>query len=191
MQVTTSQIDYGTEIRSKLPENSSLQIDGNPGRIMIDISIGKELGNCEIDIFNNAKGRLLEYASGIYLDRYGNWFGIRRNGLDDDTYRNNIIALRSSDITIAGLKNAISSVLNINVDDIDITNTYPNYCKAGAVCHSNILQGTACKFAGHYSLLNKTMTITLPDGTDITLLDNILNNLVIPGVTVNIVPTIL
>ena len=183
-QGTGSQIDYGSEIRSKLPEESQLQIDGNPGRIMIDSSIGEELGNCEVDTFNNAKARLLSYASGEYLDQYGAWFGILRNGMDDDTYRANIIALRSSDITIAGLKNAISAILNIDISEITITNTYPNYCKAGGVCNSNLFQGTPCKFAGHYSLINKTMTIILPVGTDPTLLTNILNNLVIPGVSV-------
>jgi hypothetical protein len=182
---STSQIDYGQEIRDRLPEESSLQIDGNPGRIMIDKSVGTELGSVEVDTFSNARGRLLPFATGIYLDRYGSWFGITRNGMGDDTYRSNIIALRSSDITIAGLKNAIASILNISIDDIEITNTYPNYCKAGGICHSNLLQGTACKFAGHYSLQNKTMTITLPFGSDSSLLTNILNNLVVPGVTIN------
>jgi len=181
-----AQIDYGQEIRDNLSEESSLQIDGNPGRIMIDSSIGEELGSCEDDTFNNARARLLSYASGIYLERYGNWFGITRNGMDDDTYRNNIIALRSADITIAGLKRAISAVLNIDISEISISNNYPNYCKAGGVCNSNLLQGTACHFGGHYSLLNKTMTITIPNGSNLTILNNVLNNIVIPGVYVNI-----
>ena len=185
----SSQIDYGQEIRDRLPEHSVLQIKGNLGRIMIDESIGKEFSSIDMDIFTNSRARFLPFATGKQLDYYGDWFGIPRNGMGDDTYRANIISLRSADTTIAGLKQAISAILNITVDDIDITNLYPNYCRAGAEVRGNEQTGTPCTFAGHFLLKNKTMTITIPDDVpyqSVQLLESVIDNLVIPGVYVTI-----
>lgn len=185
-----AQIDYGKEIRDKLPEHSALQDEGNPGRIMIDSSIGTEFASIEDDIFTNSRARLLQYATGKQLDYYGDWFGIPRNGMDDDIYRANIIAFRMGNTTISGLKQAISAILNIIVDSIIITDLYPNYCRAGAEVRGNLQTGTPCTFAGHFLLQNKTMTIILPDtvlNSDILLLESVIDNLVIPGVYVIII----
>jgi hypothetical protein len=187
---SSSQIDYGLEIRNRLSEHSNLQIENNPGRIMIDESIGKEFSSIEVDIFSNARARLLQYATGKQLDYYGDWFGIPRNGMDDDTYRANIIAFRMADTTIAGLKQAINAILNITVDEIIITNQYPNYCRAGADVRGNLQTGTPCTFAGHFLLKNKRMTIMVPITVpflSIQLLESVIDNLVIPGVYVTIV----
>ena len=187
---TVPQRDYGSDIRSRLPENSELQVDGNPGRIMIDNCMGKEFGNVEVDTFTNARARLIQNAVGKQLDYYGDWFGIIRNGMDDNTYRANIIAFRSSDTTIGGLKRAIGAILNITIDKIDITNLYPNYCRAGAEVRGNLQSGTPCTFAGHFLLKNKTMTITIPNDvpySDVQLLESVIPNLVIPGVYVTII----
>jgi hypothetical protein len=78
--------------------------------------------------------------------------------------------------------------LNIDIADISISNDYPNYCRAGAPCNANLFSGIPCTFAGHFSMLNKTMTITLPDGIgDVSLLESFIDNFVIPGVTVVII----
>jgi len=182
---TVPQRDYGDDIRGRLPENSELQVDGNPGRIMIDECIGKYFGDMEVGIFVNSRARFLPNATGPQLEMYGDWFGIKRNGMDDDIYRAQITSLISADITVAGIKRAISAILDIDISEISISNNYPNYCRAGAPCNANLFSGNPCTFAGHFSMVNKTMTITVPSGTDITNLGSVIDNLIIPGVTVN------
>jgi hypothetical protein len=183
-----SQIDYGQEIRDRLPIESPLQIKGNPGRTLIDECVGREFSNTEIAIFNNGKARLIQYATGAQLNYWGQLFGFPRpSGMDDDTYRANLISLRMADITIQGLTGAIAAILNIPESEITITNNTINYCKAGAVCNANQFQGTACKFGGLFQLTRNGITITLPAGADISLLESVIQNMVIPGIIVDIV----
>ena len=120
---------------------------------MIDECFGLEFSLQEIASFNNAKARLIQYATGQYLDYYGQWFGFPRpSGMDDDTYRANLISLRMADITIQGLTGAIAAILDIPESEITITNNIFNYCKAGAVCQSNQFEGTSCVFGGLYPI---------------------------------------
>ena len=186
-EITTAQVDYGTEIRERLPEDHIINNDPeNPGRILIDKSIGKYFAQMEVDIFKNSRGRFLPFATGINLERYGDWFGIQRNGMDDNTYRANIISLISADITIAGVKTAVSAILNIDETEIDISNSIPNIAKAGSKCKANNYTGIASKFGGYFAMQKKQITITVPTGTDISILQSVIKNLVLPGVQVTI-----
>ena len=183
-----SQIDYGQEIRNRLPEKSALQLAGNPGRIMIDECFGLEFSLQEIASFNNAKARLIQYATGQYLDYYGQWFGFPRpSGMDDDIYRANLISLRMVDITIQGLTGAIAAILDIPESEITITNNIVNYCKAAAVCNADQFEGTPCVFGGLFQLVRNGITISVPSGSDVALLESVIQNMIIPGITVNIV----
>jgi hypothetical protein len=183
----TAQVDYATEIRERLPEDHIINQDPeNPGRILIDECIGRYFAETEIAIFKNTRSRFLPFATGIRLDQYGEWFGIPRNGLDDNTYRANIISLISADITIEGLKTAVASILNLTVDDIDVTNTVANIATAGSTCTVNNQGGVISRFDGYFSTNNKQITITVPFQTDITILESVIQNLIMPGIEVTI-----
>lgn len=176
--------DFPSDIRDRFPEHSPIHEIGNIGSKLID-SIGRELSNIEGWIFSNSDARFLSRATGIYLDRYGILFGLPRpGGMNDDTYRAHLISLRSSDITITGVKKAIAAILDIDTDEILITNSFPNYCTVGGVVMANMVTGTTCRFSGRYNTVTKTMTIQVPSGSDVDLLESVIYNMVIPGVTV-------
>lgn len=72
--------------------NSNLQKSDNPGRIILDGTLGEYLehyDNRVMDIF-------LTRAEGSYLDAHGKDFGIfRRENESDESYRNRILLERS------------------------------------------------------------------------------------------------
>lgn len=178
---------YAEEIRNRLPENSPIHDPDNLGYKLID-TIGLELGKVEAWLFRNSDSRFLERASGAYLDQYGLWFGLsRQTGMSSTDYYNQITGFRGSDITITGLKKAISSILQISRDEIIITNTYPNYATVGGVVSANHFTGTPKTFSGYTNVISKNMTIILPTGSDPNgILPGLISNLTVPGITITI-----
>ena len=72
--------------------NSNLQKSDNPGRIVLDGTIGEYLENYD----NHFLDMFLTRADGSYLDAHGKDFGIyRRENEGDDDYRNRILLERS------------------------------------------------------------------------------------------------
>lgn len=72
--------------------NSNLQKSDNPGRIVLDGTLGEYLENYD----NHLLDMFLTRADGSYLDAHGKDFGIyRRENESDDDYRNRILLERS------------------------------------------------------------------------------------------------
>ena len=72
--------------------NSNLQKSDNPGRIVLDGTLGEYLEHFD----NHILDMFLTRADGSYLDAHGKDFGIfRRENESDDDYRNRILLERS------------------------------------------------------------------------------------------------
>ena len=72
--------------------NPSLQKSDNPGRIVLDGTLGEYLTNYD----NHILDMFLVKADGSYLDAHGKDFGIyRRENESDDDYRNRILLEQS------------------------------------------------------------------------------------------------
>lgn len=72
--------------------NSNLQKSDNPGRIVLDGTLGEYLEHYD----NHILDMFLTRADGSYLDLHGKDFGIfRRENEDDETYRNRILLEQS------------------------------------------------------------------------------------------------
>lgn len=72
--------------------NPNLQKPDNPGRIVLDGTIGEYLEHYD----NHIMDMFLVRATGDYLDLHGKDYGIyRRENEDDDTYRNRILLEQS------------------------------------------------------------------------------------------------
>lgn len=194
-----AQRDYGLDIRNRLPTHSPLQISGNLGRILIDSCVGVEYASIEDDIFTNSQGRFLEYAEGVYLDYYGDWFGVHRDGRSDSEYRNVLITLRTADCTISGVKIALAVLLGLETSDINIYNTYSiaesnpeplhqNYFDFGDDISAERPSDNPRQYwrAHNTGVSTKSMTIEVPTGSDTGLIEDFIPRLTVPNVTVTI-----
>lgn len=176
---------FGPEIIERFPSQSPIHDHENPGHIMIDSSIGEELDNMLEQLQTNSNARFLDDAKGIFLDRYGEWFGLPRGTLNDTDYRIKLKALRGSNTSISGIRGALSIILDLNPEDINIKNSDENCCRLGhMILHDQYNSGTTCKCASHYRRDAGTIEITVPIGTDTSVVENIIDQMILPGVIV-------
>ena len=125
----------GQRIIRRFPKYSAIHDPDNDMRGLIDHGIGKWWDNLEELLFLLVEKRKLvtnvsdeinndteEYfLGGLLLDKIGEEYGIYRLPNENNTnYRNRILSNRNKDITVASLKQVISSVLNIGIDKIDV-----------------------------------------------------------------------
>ena len=176
--------NYGTSIRELFPEHSPIHNDGNPMKDLIEKGIGPVFDEIEEAIFDSSDMRFLVTASGFYLDLIGQRYGIYRNNRTDEDYRAVLIAVKSANPTIAGIKRSISRILDITEDEVIIIKGVEQGCHDGSIAADHYV-GTPCHFVSREIPDNSgVITIKIPLGSGITLLESIIDNLVIGSVTV-------
>lgn len=174
----------GDKIIKILPDRSALKDPTNPGNIMVEDAIGVELDSANADLETNSNARFLTNATGAQLDLFGDWFGIPRAGKSDDEYRTLIMSLRSANITLSGLKGAIATILGISVDQITVINGDVGCFRYGSSKLADHYSGVHLNYAGHYKREPGVITIILPAGSDLTLIEIFIQNIILPGVMV-------
>lgn len=176
---------FGPEIINRFPSQSPIHNSDNPGHILIDEGVGQGLDDTLAQLRINSDARFLDTAKGIFLNRFGDWFGLPRGNLTDSEYRLKLKALRGSNISIAGVHGALSIILDLNPNDISIKNSDEGCCRLGKIVlsdqyHPNI----GCKLTTQYKRDVGTIEITVPIGTDISLAETVIDQMVLPGVLV-------
>lgn len=169
-------------ILSKLPTKSPIQETGNAGNTLIEY-IAKEWDQIYLDIVDNGRLRYLDYATGLDLDKYGDWYGIPRNGLSDTDYRELIIGLSGGAVNISGLRNLISRVLNIESSLITIQNGISNCFTLG---ETDLIEGDTTNNLLQLSTVDyNVIRVTAPDDTyDLTTLRDLIYKSILAGVMV-------
>ena len=82
----------------------------------------KGLDNVDDAIGDSVNNRVLESATGLYLDiNWGKKYKIKRNGLTDDIYRKVLLVVSNETITVFGIKNTLSLIFGCEYDDILVT----------------------------------------------------------------------
>lgn len=178
--------DLGVEIRERFPDHSPIHEDGNPMRELIENGIGPVFDDLLTKMYSNSDNRFLQLATGIMLDKLGKWFGVLRNNLNDDQYRSLIIAVRSANPTVAGIKGAISAILGIDASLIIITNVTQKTSISGStfpVTVGDQFTGPFCTLSENplnsTSVVSGYINISVPSGNDLTILESVVDNLVI------------
>ena len=175
--------NYGVAIREMFPEHSPIHDDGNPVRELLEEGIGPEFDDIELEIFNSSDMRFLLTATGFYLDLIGQRYGIYKNNRTDEEYRVVLIAVKTATPTIAGIKRSISKILDITEDEVVIVKGVEQGCHDGSVAADHY-SGTPCQFVSHEISSNPgVITIKIPQGSGIELLESIISNLVLAPVT--------
>nr|WP_319372444.1 hypothetical protein [uncultured Methanobacterium sp.] len=175
---------YGAQIREQFPDRSPLHEDNNPMRELIEKGIGPEFDQIEIDLFTASNSRFLLSANETTLELFREWFGVPKRDISLDEYRAFIIAVKTANITITGIKKVIGNILNIESSKIIVIDGSGRACKAGITVAADHHTGTPCVFAGHYSETPGIVTVRIPEGQDITLVESVINQLVLASVTV-------
>ena len=176
--------NYGTFIREKFPEHSPIHETGNPMREMLEEGVGPEFDSIEEEIFNSSDMRFLITATGFYLDLFGERYGIRRYGRNDESYRATLIAVKAASPTVAGIKRSISKILDISEDEVIIIKGVESGCREGSMA-ADYYEGDPCHFIDNFiSSTPGTITIKIPLGSGVEILESIISNLVIASVTV-------
>ena len=172
----------GTEILGRLPERSPIQDSTNPGHKLVMESIGPEFDNIFDDVITNCDARFLQNATDTYLTMLGTWFGVDRNGMDDPTYRLAIISRVNGDYSLAGLRASLAILLGINPLLITFINGNDGCCFTGKSEVASHYYGTTQVYAGHYTRESGVITISVPSGSDLTLIEANLSNMILLGV---------
>lgn len=176
--------NHGVAMRERWPDHSLIHNDGNPLRELLEEGIGPEFDDIELEIFNSSDMRFLLTATGFYLDLIGERFGIVRNGRTDDDYRAVLIAVKSANPTVAGIKRSISKILDISEDEVILIKGVEQGCHDGSIA-ADYYEGTPCKFIDNYVPSSPgVITIKIPQGSGIDLLESVISNLVLAPVTV-------
>jgi len=176
--------NYGIAILEMFPEHSQIHEDGNPMRELIEEGIGPVFDDIEEEIFNSSDMRFLLTASGFYLDLFGERYGIKRNGRIDEKYKSVLIAVRSANPTVAGIKRSISRILDISEEEVILIKGVEQGCHDGSTAADHY-NGEPCHFVSREIQSNDgIITIKIPSGSGIELLESVIDNLVISSVNV-------
>jgi len=175
---------YGVLIREQFPERSPVHEDDNPLRELIEEGIGHEFDQIESDLFTASDSRFLLTANETTLELFREWFGVPKRDITLEEYRAFIIAVKTANITITGIKKVIGNILNIESSQIIVIDGSGRACKAGITVAADHYTGTPCKFAGRYSESPGVVTVRIPEGEDLTLVESVINQLVLASVTV-------
>ena len=175
---------YGVKIREQFPEHSPIHEEENPMRELIEEGIGPELDQIITDLFQASDSRFLLTANETTLELFREWFGVPRRNLTIEEYRAYIISIKTANITINGIKKVIGNILNIDSSRIIVIDGSGRSCKAGVTVAADHYSGTTCKFAGHFSEAPGVVTVRIPEGQDLALVESVINQLVLTSVTV-------
>lgn len=175
---------YGTQIREQFPEHSPIHEDENPMGELLEDGIGPEFDQIMSDIFTASDSRFLLNANETTLELFREWFGVPKRDITLEEYRAFIIAVKTANITISGIKKVIGNILNIESSRIIVIDGSGRACKAGVTIAADYHSGAPCKFAGHFSEAPGVITVRIPEGDDMTLVESVISQLVLTGVTV-------
>jgi len=177
---------FGTEIINRFPSQSPINDPSNPGHVMIDDSIGELLDEALVELEHNSDQRFLEYADGVFLERYGEWFGLERGTMTDDEYRVKLLAVQGSNTSISGVRGALSIILDLEAEGIIIQNSDEGCCRLGEMTlYDQYYTGPTCRLTSQYTRDSGTIMITVPSGTDTSVAESIISQMMVPGVIVN------
>ena len=112
----------------------------------------------------------------------GSWFGIDRNGLSDTDYRDAIISRKASNLTIAGIRTAISKILNIDPSTISFTNADSGCLVTKRTVIASKQAGSPTLYSGQYKKEAGVLNITLHHGSNVSLVQTALADIVLSGV---------
>lgn len=175
---------YGVQIREQFPEHSPIHEDGNPMRELIGEGIGPEFDQIMSDLFISSDSRFLLNADETTLELFREWFGVPKSDINLEENRAYIISVKTANITINGIKRVIGNILNIDPSQIIVIDGSGRACKAGLTVAADHYSGTPCKFAGHFSESPGMVTVRIPEGDDLELVESVISQLVLAGVTV-------
>lgn len=110
---------YGEGIISRLPLNCELQKKDNPGRKVIDTTVGEWLDHHDItELF---EGVFLQSANGQYLDLHGKELGcFRQLDESDDDYRLRLSYTSLGHLTLNYLVDVFKLKVYINIPEFDV-----------------------------------------------------------------------
>ena len=90
--------DFGESLFDLLPVHSSLQNSDNPGRKVIDNTVGEWFDHYDIDEFYD--NLFIDTATGAYLDLFGRDYGVtRQTDESDEDYRTRVIQEKLDHLT--------------------------------------------------------------------------------------------
>lgn len=111
--------DFGEALFDLLPMHCSLQSPNNPGRKVLDNSIGEWFDHHDVLTFYD--NLFLDTATGVYLDLFGKDYGVTRQvDESDEDYRVRIIQEKNDHLTPAYLKDLYGLDLYQYVPAFDI-----------------------------------------------------------------------
>lgn len=175
---------HGAKIIEEFPEHSPIHEENNPmGELIMD-GIGPEFDQIELDLFTASDSRFLLTANETTLELFREWFGVPKRALSLDESRAYIIAVKSANITVAGIKRVIGNILNIDSSRVIVIDGSGRACKAGITEAADRYTGTPCVFAGRFSETPGVVTVRIPEGSDMALVESVITQLVLASVTV-------
>ena len=112
--------EYGEGIIRRLPSTCELQKTDNPGRRVLDITVGEWLDNHDIDeLF---EGIFLTSATGKYLDLHGRELNcFRQLDESDNDYRLRLLYTSLGHLTLDYLVDVFKLKVYVNISDYDPT----------------------------------------------------------------------
>lgn len=175
---------YGVKMRGRLPEHSPIHEDGNPMRELIEEGIGPEFDQIESDLFTASASRFLLTANETTIELFREWFGVPKRNLTLEDYRAYLISVKTANITVNGIKRVIANILNIESSEVIVIDGASLSCTAGVTVAADHYNGTPCTFAGHFVEAPGIVRVRIPDGSNITLIQSVISQLVLASVTV-------
>lgn len=175
---------YGVRIREQFPEHSPIHEEENPMKELIEEGMGPEFDQIENDLFTASSSRFLLTADETTMELFREWFGVPKSDVSLEECRALVISVKTANITITGIKRVIGNILNIDSSRIIVIDGSGRACKAGVTVAADHYSGTPCKFAGHFSEAPGVITVRIPEGDDLEMIESVISQLVLAGVTV-------
>lgn len=175
---------YGVRTREEFPEHSPIHEENNPMRELIEEGIGPEFDQIEEDLFTASDSRFLLTANETTIELFREWFGVPKRDITLDEYKAFIIAVKTANITVNGIKKVIGNILNIESSKVIVIDGSGRACKAGVTVSADHYSGTPCVFAGRFSETPGIVTVRIPEGQDLALVESVITQLVLASVTV-------
>lgn len=176
---------YGVQTREEFPEHSPIHEENNPMRELVEEGIGPEFDGIESDLFTASDSRFLLTANETTIELFREWFGVPKRDITLEEYKAFIIAVKTANITVNGIKKVVGNILNIESSRVVVIDGSGRSCKAGiSIATDQYSEETPCKFAGHFSEAPGIVTVRIPEGQDLALVESVITQLVLASVTV-------
>lgn len=177
---------HGVKIREHFPEHSPIHEDGNPMRELIEEGIGPEFDQVVADLFAESDSRFLLTANETTIELFREMFGIQKRNLTLEEYKAYIISVKTANITVTGIRRVIANILNIESSEIIVLDGSNQACKAGVTIAADHYNGSPCIFAGRTSITPGVVTVKIPEGHNVSLIESVISQLVLASVVVHV-----